>query len=320
MVILDRLSEIDMDLDRLYLKGHTSGSRDGRLEENVELTDTVPTPYDLPLTGGYTPGSDEDEEGLSVHIEDSPKQGRIIEEMDKDKNINLVSEQGEVQETVEPSRYDDDTTLAETLLNIKKSEAKDKGKGIMQETELPKKKDDVPKGDQAKDIDWNDPQMLRYHALQNIPFSKAEVRKNMIMYLKNQGGYKQNYFKGIKYEDIKPLFERVWDQVHTFLPKDSEIEKEVMKRPGFDLQQGSAKKQRLDQQTEETEEEVEAKDNSDQEVEELKTLWKLVKDKYGNTRPEEGYEGVLWGDLKVMFELDIESEMWRQLQGHEVTV
>ncbi|GJV45620.1 hypothetical protein Tco_1430156 [Tanacetum coccineum] len=42
--------------------------------------------------------------------------------------------------------------------------------------------------------------------------------------------------------------------------------------------------------------------------EDLETLWKLVKAKHGNTRPEEGYERVLWGDLKVMFEPDVESE------------
>nr|GFB87521.1 hypothetical protein [Tanacetum cinerariifolium] len=54
--------------------------------------------------------------------------------------------------------------------------------------------------------------------------------------------------------------------------------------------------------------------------EDLKTLWKLVKAKYGNTRPEEAYERVLWGDLKVMFEPDIESEVWRKLQGNKVTV
>ncbi|GJS37137.1 hypothetical protein Tco_0535519 [Tanacetum coccineum] len=29
---------------------------------------------------------------------------------------------------------------------------------------------------------------------------------------------------------------------------------------------------------------------------------------------------VLWGDLKVMFEPDVESEVWRNLQGHKVTV
>ncbi|GJT58931.1 hypothetical protein Tco_1002464 [Tanacetum coccineum] len=39
--------------------------------------------------------------------------------------------------------------------------------------------------------------------------------------------------------------------------------------------------------------------------EDLETLWKLVKAKHKNTRPEEDYERVLWGDLKVMFKLDI---------------
>ncbi|GJY90556.1 hypothetical protein Tco_0505752 [Tanacetum coccineum] len=46
-----------------------------------------------------------------------------------------------------------------------------------------------------------------------------------------------SHFKGMSYEDVRLIFERVWDQNHVFVPKDSEIEKEVMKRPGFDLQQ-----------------------------------------------------------------------------------
>nr|GEU71097.1 retrovirus-related Pol polyprotein from transposon TNT 1-94 [Tanacetum cinerariifolium] len=196
-----------------------------------------------------------------------------------------------------------------------------------------------------------------------LTFQKeVEVKKNMIMFLKNQGGYKQRHVKGMKYEDIRPIFKRVWDQVYTFVPKDS-VKKEVMKRAGFNLQQGSSKKQRLDQQTkqiEEIEEEVEAQGDSDQEIEEVKlyiriipnediaidsiplatkssviveykivkegkistylivrvnrstkrytsminllenidkedleTLWKLVKDKHKDTRPEGGYERVL---------------------------
>ncbi|GJY56428.1 hypothetical protein Tco_0455543, partial [Tanacetum coccineum] len=40
--------------------------------------------------------------------------------------------------------------------------------------------------------------------------------------------------------------------------------------------------------------------------EDLKTLRKLVKAKHGLTRPEKAYERVLWGDLKVMFEPDVE--------------
>ncbi|GJZ05658.1 hypothetical protein Tco_0539451 [Tanacetum coccineum] len=54
--------------------------------------------------------------------------------------------------------------------------------------------------------------------------------------------------------------------------------------------------------------------------EDLETLWKLVKAKHGNTRPEEDYERVLWGDLKVMFEPDIKSEVWRNLQGYKVNI
>ncbi|GKB35340.1 hypothetical protein Tco_0880282 [Tanacetum coccineum] len=46
----------------------------------------------------------------------------------------------------------------------------------------------------------------------------------------------------MSYEDMRPIFERVWDQNNSFVPKDSEIEKEVMKRPGFDFQQKSSQK------------------------------------------------------------------------------
>ncbi|GJU50929.1 putative ribonuclease H-like domain-containing protein [Tanacetum coccineum] len=56
----------------------------------------------------------------------------------------------------------------------------------------------------------------------DLPYSVAEVRKNMVMYLKNQAGYKQSYFKGMKYEEIRPMFEKVWDQTHTFVPMDLE--------------------------------------------------------------------------------------------------
>nr|GEX15024.1 hypothetical protein [Tanacetum cinerariifolium] len=45
-------------------------------------------------------------------------------------------------------------------------------------------------------------------AEKNRPFSKAEVRKNMVTYLKNQEGYKQSYFNGMTYEDIRPIYER----------------------------------------------------------------------------------------------------------------
>ncbi|GJY48657.1 hypothetical protein Tco_0438613 [Tanacetum coccineum] len=43
--------------------------------------------------------------------------------------------------------------------------------------------------------------------------------------------------------------------------------------------------------------------------EDLQTLWKLIKKKHGDLRPEDEHERVLWGDLKVMFEPDIRSDV-----------
>ncbi|GJZ01646.1 hypothetical protein Tco_0519607 [Tanacetum coccineum] len=52
--------------------------------------------------------------------------------------------------------------------------------------------------------------------------------------------------------------------------------------------------------------------------EDLENLWNLVKAKHRNTRPEEGYERVLWGDLKTMFKHHVEDLIWRNLQGKKV--
>ncbi|GKD74184.1 hypothetical protein Tco_1332466 [Tanacetum coccineum] len=54
--------------------------------------------------------------------------------------------------------------------------------------------------------------------------------------------------------------------------------------------------------------------------EDLLTLWKLVKTKHGDIRPEDDHERVMWGDFKVMFEPNIRSKVWRDLQGYAVSV
>nr|GEU69681.1 hypothetical protein [Tanacetum cinerariifolium] len=52
--------------------------------------------------------------------------------------------------------------------------------------------------------------------------------------------------------------------------------------------------------------------------EDVETLWKLVKAKYGSSRPERDYERVVWGDLKVMFKPHIEDEVWKMQQRYNV--
>ncbi|GKE78275.1 hypothetical protein Tco_1544395 [Tanacetum coccineum] len=63
----------------------------------------------------------------------------------------------------------------------------------------------------SKKIDWNDPSVIRYHALKMKPKTIAQARRNMVNYLKNQGNYKISDFKGMSYNEIRPIFEKVWD-------------------------------------------------------------------------------------------------------------
>ncbi|GJY50049.1 hypothetical protein Tco_0440005 [Tanacetum coccineum] len=112
-------------------------------------------------------------------------------------------------------------------------------------------------------------------------------------------------------------------------------EESSSKRAGEKLEQDLTKKQKVDDDKERedfqqcfelvTEEDVAidviplaTKPASIFDREDLENLWKLVKAKHGNTRPEEGYKRVLWGDLKTMFEHHIEDLIWRNLQGKKL--
>ncbi|GKD40968.1 hypothetical protein Tco_1261175, partial [Tanacetum coccineum] len=214
-------------------------------------------------------------------LEDPSKQGRRIAEIDQNPSISLVQDEGTlwIQEDAEiQGKTSADT---EILLDQEKPTelVEDLGSGEKDEKEIStanisvstacatpelqeefdrarQEQEVVAEADQAYDIYWSDLVVLRYHAAQNRSFSIAEVRKNMCIYLKNQGGYMLSHFKGMSYEDIRPIFERVWDQNNAFVPKDSKIEKEDFqqksskKRSREDSDEYNAKKQKLEDDAE----------------------------------------------------------------------
>ncbi|GKC46772.1 hypothetical protein Tco_1064494, partial [Tanacetum coccineum] len=83
----------------------------------------------------------------------------------------------------------------------------------------------------SKKIDWNDPSVIRYHAIKMKPKTVAQARRNMVKYLKNQGNYKISDFKGMSYNEIMPIFEKVWDFNQHIEPVDLEHGSERMKSP-----------------------------------------------------------------------------------------
>ncbi|GJT89857.1 hypothetical protein Tco_1078702 [Tanacetum coccineum] len=50
----------------------------------------------------------------------------------------------------------------------------------------------------------------------------------------------------------------------------------------------------------------------------LETLYKLVKAKYGSIRPVEDLDLVLYGDLKTMFDLHVEDQVWKNQSDYRV--
>nr|GEY61893.1 ribonuclease H-like domain-containing protein [Tanacetum cinerariifolium] len=167
-------------------------------------------------------------------------------------------------------------TLAET------PKVKDKGKGILIEAPKPMKKKDQIEMDAKyarklqeeinkeheeayKNIDWNaaldhvqskEPQYIkRFNGMKKKPQTKSEARKNMIFYLKNTEGYKMDFFKGKKYDEILPIFQAKFDANMKFLFKlreemekeDEEIIKSINETPA----QKEAKRRKLSEEAQE---------------------------------------------------------------------
>nr|GFA08987.1 hypothetical protein [Tanacetum cinerariifolium] len=118
-----------------------------------------------------------------------------------------------------------------------------------------------------KNIDWNaalahvqskEPQYIkRYHGMKKKPQTKSEACKNMIFYLKNTEGYKMDFFKGEKYDEILPIFQTKFDANMRFLFKsreemeaeDEEIIKSINETPA----QKAAMRRKLSEEAQEAE-------------------------------------------------------------------
>ncbi|GJZ64923.1 hypothetical protein Tco_0621619 [Tanacetum coccineum] len=92
----------------------------------------------------------------------------------------------------------------------------------------------------ADDINWSKTiekaqerqsgSIIRYHSFKKKPVTVAQARKNMMIYLKNMANYKMKYFKGMSYNQIRPIFEEEYRKVQTLFKKDSEDSKSEKKR------------------------------------------------------------------------------------------
>nr|GEU49031.1 ribonuclease H-like domain, reverse transcriptase, RNA-dependent DNA polymerase [Tanacetum cinerariifolium] len=149
----------------------------------------------------------------------------------------------------------------------------------------------------------------------------------------NMAGFKMEFFKGMIYKEIRPLFKEEYNKVQTFFKKGLEMDAEKIKAPikrtrkeevekdqtakkqkGDELEKENAEKQHLEEQ----QEAEQLKRNSeivpdDEDIEDLEVLWKIVKDRFNKSQPKEVLDVFLWHTLKmfnkVRLQVDYEVEM-----------
>ncbi|GJV49314.1 hypothetical protein Tco_1439526 [Tanacetum coccineum] len=179
---------------------------------------------------------------------------------------------------------------------------------------------------------------LRAEEIRRKPPTKAQMRNQMCTYLKNMANYKHNSFVPMDIDVVKGSKsqaegskKRTREELEYDNLKKQKIDESIdvislaTKSPIIvDWKIFKEEKMRyfqiirVDRSSRRYSSMIRMLQNIDRE--DLETLWKLVKAKHGNTRPDEAYERVLWGDLKVMFEPDEEAKVWRNLQRYNVTV
>nr|GEW90650.1 ribonuclease H-like domain, reverse transcriptase, RNA-dependent DNA polymerase [Tanacetum cinerariifolium] len=202
-----------------------------------------------------------------------------------------------------------------TSLNVQSEvKSKDKGKGILVEWPKSLKRQAQIEQDEAfareleaelnANINWNevieqvkikekqDNTVMRYQSLKRKSVTEAQARKNMIVYLKNMAGFKMDFFKGMSYTDIRPIFEKHFNSNWAFLKKrETEIEEEeskLSKRKSKNLEQQASKK------------------------EDLEMLWKITQERFASSEPKNFSDDFLLNTLKTMFEKpNVEANIWK---------
>nr|GEU80579.1 hypothetical protein [Tanacetum cinerariifolium] len=66
--------------------------------------------------------------------------------------------------------------------------------------------------------------------LKKKPQTEAQARKNMMVYLNNVAGFKMDYFKGMSYDDIRPIFEAKFNSNRAAKRQKLDEEEEELKR------------------------------------------------------------------------------------------
>nr|GEU81991.1 hypothetical protein [Tanacetum cinerariifolium] len=166
--------------------------------------------------------------------EESFKHGRMIADMDEDVKVNLeealvkaynldLQHSEKVVTTAEPTTTDAQVPMVSALRRRRGVVIQDPEEtvtSVIVHIEVQSKdKEKVKRSERQNNA------VMRYQALKRKPLTEAQARKNMMIYLKNMAGFKINFYKGMTYSEIRPLFEKHYNSNQAFLER---VEEEQM--------------------------------------------------------------------------------------------
>ncbi|GJY91354.1 hypothetical protein Tco_0506550 [Tanacetum coccineum] len=176
------------------IKEHGSGEK-GEMEistANIQVSTASPPKVSTAVTHVYTRRSAKDKGNAIMEEPNTPKKVKKRTQV----QLSMDEELARKLEEEERIRFN-----AEQEARALQEEEEER---LNLEACRELQRQDVPiQPTQTQGIDWNDPN--------------------------NQGGYKESYFKKMSYNDMRPIFERVWDHVNTFIPIGSEVGKDSSK-------------------------------------------------------------------------------------------
>nr|GEW60292.1 hypothetical protein [Tanacetum cinerariifolium] len=228
---------------------------------------------------------------------------------------------------------------------------KDKGKGILVETPKPMKKKDQIELDAEYARKLHE-EINRDHEEFNkdidldatMDHTENEARKNMMIYLKNTDGYKMDFFKGMTYAQICPIFQARFDENMRFLFKSreemEEEDQEIIKSINETSAQKAAKRRKLKatplaRKVPIVDYQIVLVDNKPRfkiikadethqfyisfttplknfDREDLENLWGIVKNRFSTSKPTKFLDEYMLLTLKTMFEKpDEQDAVWK---------
>ncbi|GJY40019.1 putative ribonuclease H-like domain-containing protein [Tanacetum coccineum] len=364
-------------------KGHTSRSGEGSMEHTFELIDTVPpTPHDSPLSGGYTPESDEGRLKLKELMAICTKLSKQVLDLEKEKDAQAVeilklkqrikklerkrklsishlrrriyrqvessdddldeedaSKQGRERETVHTATTGVSVVSAPvTTAGIKEENAKDKGVSIKDVEDSPRPIKSITTLQPLTTIDPKDKELAQRKTKAQKARQKQEEATSAALAeefdeiqakidadhelansLKEESSKKQKLEEDndAEKEDLRDSMDVV--------PRDDvviDVESLATKYPIVDWKthilnenmmyyqiiraDGSSKNYKIFS---------EMLDDFDRQ--DVIDLHRLINERYEKTSLE-GYDLLLWGDLKTLFEPTEEDEIWKNQQDYNL--